>query len=185
MKQERATIMALTFSIGFLTAFIAYGVDTNYSLPNLSIAQLTNKQQTATAIEARPAAEKLSQSGATVVLEAEGLFYQASETATKEVISVSVGVADDLVAEAHEAVYNPLVSDDGQFVFYCATLAGDSSECDTFIYDAAEKIIYPLKSANQKIVIEPDQIRAAWASDGRLQLGQLVSIAAATPWILE
>ena len=181
MQHERAAVMALTFCIGFTTAFIAYGIPTVEAPPTLVTAAPT---QTAAVIQAdrtAPSAQPESRNVG-VTLDDDGLWLQIGDE--RHLASPSVAVAPE-IPEAHVDVHQAVVREDGAFLFFCAETTASQGQCEPRVYDVANFRMYRVESNGQTGTLEPATLDSVWQNDGRLDINGFASVTAQRPWMLE
>lgn len=181
MKNERASIVALSYVIGFTTAFIAYAAVVEVPLYQ-SPAIMANVSQSASVADAA-AASPVSEApvSGSIMETVEGV--EVTKDGVTRLIAVKRSFQPDFGPDAYDRLLKASNSRDGQFTFFCVTSASDS--CQASIYSWEQNGIFPIRVNGEKVAYEANELNVAWASDNRLQFNSAVSVNSATPWILE
>ncbi len=184
MQHERAAIMALTFCIGFTTAFIAYGLPTT---PTPLVVVPTT--QSATALNAQPVQRpsvapvaSTDNVNAGVALDTEGLWMQAGNE--RLLISPSVAAAPDM-PEAHLDIHQAVVRTDGTYVFFCAETVTSNGACEPRVFAMDDFRVYRVEAAGQTGTLEPAELEVTWLANGALAINGFTSVSSDTPWVVE
>lgn len=187
MQHERAAVMALTFCIGFTTAFIAYGVP-QVSAP-VPVAFAPATQPAAIIIAESPesvpapapsAAVATAQPG--VALDKEGLWFLRN--GERLLVSPSIASAPT-IPEAHVDVHQAVARADGAYLFFCAETAAAAGVCEPRVFDSTNFGVHRIQSQGQTGTLDPAQLEVSWQSDGRLAINGFVSSSAVQPWVVE
>lgn len=184
MQHERAAIMALTFCIGFTTAFIAYGLPET-SVPG-PIVQATNSQRAAV-IDTQPTgatAPVTSKSNVApgVSLDADGLWLLAN--GEEYLVSPSASFAPEM-EEAHVDIHQAVVRNDGAYLFFCAETPAAAGMCEPRVFDVENYRVHRVESQGQTGNLEPATMDVTWLADGSLNINGYTSVSLATPWVVE
>ena len=180
MKHERAIAVALSYVIGFTTAYIAYAIiiETTPVQQTLTVANTTQSQAASLADITTLA---VTGSQGVVVETEEGIeVTRGDET---RLIAVKRSFVPEFGAEAYDELIKANSSHDGLFTFYCVT--NNSVECEAYIYSWEQNGIYPVKVDGERASFLANELNIAWSSDNRLQFNTAVSVSAETPWLLE
>lgn len=185
MNYERAAIMATTYCIGFMTAFIAYGLAEPETAP---VAIVPALDMPAAAIVAKPptplpTAVSSGVSGVYTALEVDGLYLHTGTSST--LIAVPKSLDPAFATVGYESVLYSLPRPDAVYVFFCATYTADTEGCSPRVFDTTANTIHIVQKAAEPVVIDAATLKAAWVSDGRIQINNFVSVNPTTPWIVE
>jgi hypothetical protein len=184
MQHERAAVMALTFCIGFTTAFIAYGLPTMVApiavVPATQPASVMMAEKSTmvhTGEDVPPAVTNVG-----VRLDADGLWLQTGfET---QLISPSLAAAPDL-PEAHVDIHQAVVRADGAYVFFCAETLEQTGVCEPRVFDVADFTVYRVESQGQTGSLSVQDLSVTWLTNGLLAINGFQSSSLATPWVVE
>lgn len=164
-----AILVVLAYLIGFITAYIGFGLD--YNINHKSKTVVGNQNQGASAY-----------SSVKAVTTDEGLFMSNGDTeriisARSEKTDLSLGYHRDIVATS--------VSMYGDYIYYCAEM-NDEELCHHFIYVKKEDKVYPImKSGNALVTDSYLSQNVLWLKNNTLQIDQLISIDKTKPWLVE
>jgi hypothetical protein len=175
MKNERAAIMALTFCIGFTTGLIAYGIpaaDVPVATPAVQVASLSD-----TPVAAPPA---LPAPTADFLLNDSGLYYLANDI--QQIVSPSSALIN--IPEAHSAVYAPLMSPDGQYLFYCAETAATPGRCFPRVYDSSTVTVHSVSQGGSAAPVTITELEVGWVDDDTLFMNGQRTVPGALVWVL-
>lgn len=190
MKHERASIVFLSYLIGFTTAFIGYGLatDEEYLAPLVvapaAPSQLGTVVGSITPVEVPEVTVPPRAEAGDVAYETEeGLFMEVAGEA--RLISPDQLTTPFPELNPHTSVATYVVSTTKDYMFYCTISVIDSIACNPFVYSWADNTIYPVSIGSINGTFDSSMVKAAWSSDGRLQVNQYVSVSASAPWQLE
>jgi hypothetical protein len=181
MQHERAAVMALTFCIGFITAFIAYGIPTS----NVPLAVVPAASQPASVVVAERAVRaaptpQAPQTG--VALDSEGLWLVRN--GERMLVSPTAATAPDL-PEAHTEVHQAVVSDDGNYLFFCPETATNPGLCEPRVFDVENYSVHRVQSQGQTGNLNPATLDVSWLPNGSLEINGFASASASQPWVVE
>ena len=177
MINERAVIVALSYVIGFTTAFIAFGVT-----QQKSDYATANKLTTSFSAETFEQAELIATSFEAFKNE-DGFFVTVD--GNEQIISAR---STNEVGQPgfHFDVPYYEVSPTTQYVHYCEQMTEVPTECTHFIYVVDEHIVYPVTvERDGGLVSNISDMHTHWLDDGRLEIGLFVSESVEEPWVLE
>ncbi|MCB9811872.1 hypothetical protein H6783_03080 [Candidatus Nomurabacteria bacterium] len=172
MKHEQATLVVLAYTIGFTTAFIAFGITTTVPATQYQVESIVDSTQQATAITA------------TLEERHDGLFMVLGDT--ERVIAAKA--YDEL--ENKEGFYNAIVSatvsPSGQYAYFCSQLSSDDNFCLNYIYDADTDTVHRVQTREGMHVASLNSDTAlGWDKSGKLVVGTRTSVTAGEPWVVE
>lgn len=176
-RHEKVAIVIATYVIGFITAYIAFGINADETIKTLVVTN-TISQQAAVAESAAASSEK-------VRITDKGLIYTDGQT--ERLISVNVAVLQNATSfentpGVHTAVHGLSVSPTEQFVYYCEQQFTAETDCVPFLYDVTNDMVHFVSHSDANPALPIDSAQAYWTSDGRLSLGTFNSQSPLTPW---
>ncbi len=174
MKHEKVIILSLAYVIGFVTAYIAFGVNSPYFSQDSSVE--SGDEFSYGLRSSQHKYEKVS-----VDDESDGLYALLDNK--KRILSAQVIDSDKVGPGFHIDVIKSVVSNDKNFIYYC-TQNGETEDYMSFIYDVNTDIVHSVGvNSDSKLTIN-DMETAEWHNDGRLSLGDFVSVKPSEPWLL-
>lgn len=165
-------VLALSYVIGFVTAYIAFGLSgANYSGPQISFqnpAPVTTEDS-----------EAKKEIGATV--RADGLYALLGDK--ERILSAQAIAATEPNLGYHYQIVATEVSPDGKYIYYCAQMTEDSEECHNFVYDIAADTIHTVRASQSDEQLQSviDDLSAVW-QNGRLLIDGYMSMNGFEPW---
>lgn len=164
-RHERVAIVATAYVIGFITAFIAFGI--NQFENNVEFVYVPTNGTAAVAD-----AVGVPKVGTTALTE-NGLVYIAGSDET--LLSAHAGVGE---TELSDGVYTAMVqhevSPDGAFVYFCEVPVDGAESCKPFIYSVAKKVVYPLTAQGDRIALNTTKQNLMWSETGLQSIGETV-----------
>ena len=171
MKQyEQILLAVLGFVIGFVTAFIAFGLlDRN---DNESIAPRVADEYGLVATVGEQDREGLIDAP---IIDNVGLF--AKMGSRNRVVSAAALAQSEDSYGYHYAVWGVLVSPNHRYLYYCAQLHAEDTQCSSYIYDAAHDVSYALKDAetDEPLLADISTLSVSWLPDNRISINGSVS----------
>lgn len=158
-RNERVAILLVAYVIGFVTAYVAFG-----------LTQLEERfvympvDNTASVINAL---EKKSDAPGIAAMTKEGLVLVKNNEA--RIISATQASADGILPEGyHTRIADYSLSPDGKHVYFCE-VPGDALDiCRPYTYSVAEDVVYPVKIDGQRVAFDPETQSAQWGTDGSI-----------------
>lgn len=168
-RHERAALVGTAYIIGFVTAFIGYGVS-NLSTPTMPVE--SGSEMSAALLKAVPAS-----GGAMVEERTEGLYIVNGEKET--LLSVNEASTDSVVAQ--DGVYARLskyeLSPDGRYVYFCEQPSANSDSCAPYVYSVEKDVVYPVTQDGNRIGVASDRHEVVWTRNGLVSIeGVLVDV---------
>ncbi len=162
----------LSYVIGFVTAYIAFGLSGQVYPPEQSA---WNEQVSETS---QPAANV---KGIATTVKSDGLY--ALLNGRERILSAATIEATEPNLGYHYQVIGTAVSPDGKYIHYCAQLTADSEECYNFVYDTAADTIHTVRASDSKAQLTSSvkDTLAVW-ENGRLLIDGYMSISGFEPW---
>lgn len=168
-QHSPAILMALSYLIGFMTAYIAFALNNNeYHSEKSKASAVFNEAVAYEAIHA--------------VITNDGLFMtgdgkQRVISARAEESDLSVGYHRDIVIST--------VSPNESFIHYCAVMEQEDA-CAHFVYSVLEDRVYPVMLGNSHLETSEEVAWATtWTANDRLEIGSVKSIDSSSPWNVE
>ena len=168
MKHEQALLVGLSYVIGFVTAYIAFGIQHSSTHPvdHVAVQEIVS--------EARGEVQAfVDEIGLFAEVDGEAMLISARTEGLIE----SPGY--------HYAVPVAAVSPSGAFIHYCEQSLEVPTVCNHYIYDVEDHMVYPVSLSGQQLRSEVGEARAGWDASGILTIGENVSRTVSVPWILE
>lgn len=172
MKHEKVMVLALSYVIGFVTAYIAFGLSgANYSGPQISF-----QNSAPVATEGDEAKKEI---GATV--KADGLYALLGDK--ERILSAQAIAATEPNLGYHHEIIATEVSPDGKYIYYCAQMTAESEKCYNFVYDIAADTIHTVRASQSEEQLQSviEDLSAVW-QNGRLSINGYLSINGFEPW---
>lgn len=164
-----AILVALAYLIGFITAYIAFGLSqTGY---HKSKPMVKDQHYGASAY-----------SSVKAVTTDEGLFMSSQD---QERIISAKSEGEVLKLGYHRNIVAVSVSMDGEYIYYCAEMNEEGS-CHHFVYVKADDMVYSVVKDGQPLVTDNGfSQNVMWRKSNALQIGNLLSSDTTKPWFVE
>lgn len=165
-RHERVALLITSYIIGFVTAFIAYGLSSTSS-ENIKIVQVPETSTPNQTANVRTALEP----DLTVYADGTGLKVSSRNddtvllSATANTYEYEEYVGMDGVH--HDIPYYSL-SPNSELVYFCEQSTPDSEMCKPFIYSIQEEVVYPVMQDGERVDFEIATHSVEWGSDGEL-----------------
>ena len=161
-RHERVIVLITAYIIGFITAYIAFGVikvqEFDYSsFTNQSSAVITSQKQDDQHHEVF------------VAEDAEGLVVIKNNKRTL----ISVKNNGDLPPE--EGTYISVVykiSPDQEKIYFCEQPLEESDTCRPYIYSIEDNITYPVTINGERVAFSINDHSVEWSEEGELLIGE-------------
>lgn len=155
-RNERVAILLIAYIIGFITAYIAFGViqlEDSVKFPN----------QTASVISAQR--QVVDTTNVFVAIDKEGLILiKNGERTLLSITDEGALLSDGL----HVSIVEYALSPDKSQVYFCELPSDDSKSCRPYIYSIADEIVYPVTIKGERAVFEAESHTVAWSEEGEL-----------------
>lgn len=175
MVNDKALLIILAYTIGFITAYIAFGLtgvnENGYEKTAYysNVAEGKKFQVTGEVRGTRKVDTRVT---------ADGLY--ALIDGSERVLSAQAISATEGKPGYHHEIVITEVSPDGQYIFYCAQLTASSQNCSSFVYEISSDSIYRVKHDGSQIALSAANAQVRWTVSGDLQIdGHLSS---GKPW---
>lgn len=174
---ERAAVVFLSYMIGFITAFIAFGID--------NAGSGTTKEYDSVAEDRMnyvPVASAES-NAIGIVSRNDGLFALNGEA--EKIIAAKFEGEGDIPPGYYTELVTAAVSADGHYVHYCVQVNPEDSDCLNFLYDVEADTVYRVRVGETQLASALGEARpAVWNDNGQMTIDGAVSIDASEPWNL-
>lgn len=174
-RNERVGILIASYVIGFITAYIAFGV---IQLEKSVEFVYVPVHSTAAVIESQSdvvtTKTTLTETDLGLLLSKDGVDTYLSARSTKE--SATDGY--------HEALAEYALSLDEKFVYFCEMPTVDSESCVPFVYSTETETVYPVTIDNQRVAFAANNHAALWTKEGHLIIESYFSEDPTRPWSL-
>lgn len=187
MKHERIILVGLGYIIGFVTAFIGFGLTNDAHERSIPTRPLTQGGYGLVERMPRDGGDRTDRAAKIdeVLITNDGLF--ASMGGEERIVSAGALAPEGRVAGFHYAVIDALVSPSGEHLFYCVLLAADDRECRGYVYHAPTDSVYPVKDlvTDSYLVVPADALEITWTEEDMLVISGRSSISSEEPWMIE
>ncbi|MEZ4200106.1 MAG: hypothetical protein R3B69_00660 [Candidatus Paceibacterota bacterium] len=171
MKHEKALLVLTAYVIGFITAYIAFGLTITGPKEAVYVTTTHSKE-----IKQH---EGATTDGVGVVETSEGLF--ALLGAQERVLSAQA-ISFGAGAGYHYDVFVAMASPDGKYIYYCAQEDRTSDSCVGYLYDVLEdKTRQVHNENNDPVLLQSTAKKVSW-QDGQLYLPMYRSYDIMRPW---
>jgi type II secretory pathway pseudopilin PulG len=163
-RNERVAILITSYVIGFMTAFIGFGVV--QSDDSATLAQIP-AQNTASVIQAHQEAQ-VTESNIFLDVDTEGLFLTIDDERTLLSATVSEDSSGYFEDGAHVAISNYALSNDKTQVYFCELPSAGSGSCRPYIYSLTEEVVYPVLVNGERVAFDAAAHEVSWSPEGEL-----------------
>lgn len=172
-RHERAVVMVIAYVIGFITAFIAFGL-AHVVTPNTietKISRTTVDQELSTILI-------VDDTGLRVSVDGEERLLTVSRAS-----AYGAGVLTSQTGFFYQLVDAEL-SRDGAYVYYCEQIDNTSDVCDAYVYDVATETLHPVELDDAPFQPRSVEHTSTWSASGDLSVNFFTSRDPGTPWRL-
>ena len=173
-NHHQALIVFLSYVIGFITAFIMFGLGDE---PKNIVQDYSEHRPTGPFTVVSPAPRLLEETEEGLLINLDG---------EQRIISAST---DSEVAEPgfHVAMIHSVMSPSLKYAYFCAQIEKDSEECQNFVYSVDEHKTYPVKDSAGNISTSSTVglLLGTWSSDEDVLFLSGQRTTAELNWILE
>ena len=161
-RNERVAILLASYIIGFITAYIAFGVVQLED--HVDFAQVSN-QHMASVIASR---EQSSVSNAFIATDKEGLILIHNGERTL-LSAVETASTDSLLQDGvHVAISDYSLSPDQSHVYFCEIPFAESDSCRPYLYSIDDGVVYPVEIQGERVAFATVGQEVTWSEDGAL-----------------
>ncbi len=180
-RHERVALIAAAYVIGFITAFIAFGLE--------KINETDIHADTQAVIKNASAQQAESSTQATSVgMGEDGLFVITDKGERMLSANMQVLGASIISGAGEPGIYYSIIdaeaSHNGAFVYFCEQLTQAALTCDPYVYSLANDTIYPVKIGDEKYKAPIATHKSTWTNDSTLVLNGATSLDQQQPWLL-
>lgn len=166
-RHERVALLITAYIIGFITAFIAYGLS---STTDLEVVKVVNVPQT---FEAKQSANVHNATGSNMqVYKDEQGLHVTSLSNDKILLSAAVDMSVDSELIGVDGIHYDIpfssISPSKTKIYFCEQPTADSETCKPFLYDVEEDIVYPVLDNAERIEFVIAEHSAKWNIDNQL-----------------
>lgn len=181
-RHERTYIVATAYAIGFVTAFIAFGI-VSPTVPMAQVIVIKGVDATLASVD------EVKDESMMPSITQEGLFaikdgFNRLLSVNKNSLSASA-ISSSEGAGFYSNVYETVVSPNGLFMYYCEQLEASDETCTPYIYSIGDDTLYPLVLGDEQYLSPIEEQSVAWTNDNLLTINGLVSADALSPWTLQ
>lgn len=178
-RHERIALVIAAYVIGFVTAFIAFGLSSNtaqeVSTPTFTVSAAPNK------------AETKPKTG--VAVGEDGLFVIVDNgermiSASRSTLGANL-VGSGPIPGFYAHIIDAEASRNGRFVYFCEQLLEESTTCDPYIYSLDADALFPIKRDGVLYKSPIEGHRSAWSEESTLTLNGAAAVDPSKPWMLE
>lgn len=179
-RHEKVALVAIAYLIGFITAFIAFGVNKIHT----GSETLVIRHDTSNAEIQTEAHNAITSVG----LDEEGLFAVTSQrerllSADRDILNASV-ISSTGEPGFYYSIIDAEASRNGQFAYFCEQLLEEAAECDPYVYELATDMLHPVRMDGELFKPNSNEHTSLWTEDSLLMLNGAVSSDPAQPWNL-
>jgi len=173
-RNERVIILITSYIIGFLTAYIAFGVINLEE--EIRFVYVPTQQTAAVAASDTPDVR--------VYVNETGLIFDNGQE--QQVVSaLSIPTEGAALAEGDTVVIvNYSLSKDSQYVYFCEQPSLSAQSCIPYVYSVAENTLHPVTVEGERVAFDSATHDATWNTQGRLIADNYASVDSSTPWEL-
>jgi len=162
-RNERVAILLTSYLIGFITAYIAFGV---IQFENSLEFTQVETQHTASVIQARQQSVPLE--NVFLAVDKEGLVLIKNNTRTLLSLNVGNNLNNSFQDGEHVAISEYALSDDKKHVYFCELPSVTSESCRPYIYSIVDQVVYPVEINGERVAFEAEGQEISWSIDGTL-----------------
>lgn len=164
-RNERVTVLIISYIIGFITAYIAFGLS---QLEEKFVYVPIDAAQTASVIDASSAiSSNVTETEAVPAITKEGLVVV--KNGEVRVVSASRPAADTILEDGfHVAIADYQMAPNEEYLYFCEVPSVDTDSCKPFIYDITEDAVYPVRLDGERVAFEAGGDDVYWNEDNTL-----------------
>jgi hypothetical protein len=180
-RHERAALVVIAYVIGFITAFIAYGLSQKPHSNDVSSVPAWSTPRTVSLSNQASVAH--------VAFEQDGLYAVTSE-ADRILTADKKAFTEDALARIQEGrgyhyrVIDAETSRNGKFVYFCEQLSAENSDCDPYVYVFETDVLHSVRHNNVRVTYPVANHSSYWTDGSYLVIGQAISADPTRPWEL-
>lgn len=178
-RHEKVMIIIAAWVIGFVTAYIAYGITRiNEQYPTTEVVKVNSVAEVQQQLNNRPALEE----------DELGLYFKTAEsrrllTANQAALASAdpTAITKPTNGEYYE-VYGMSVSPNAKFAYFCEQLRAADTTCEPFVYDVAADALHRVELSDGRTTLPISDQKVSWGEQGKLFLSDFKSSSFAEPW---
>lgn len=182
-RHERVALVILSYVIGFVTAFIAYGLnkaDQVISVINTDEVEKVSETRVEVPVPVPVPVDAVYENGR---------FY--IETPERQILvsakPSALGMTDDEILKRPQGLHKDIsatdIDQDGGHVFFCEQHTSEAT-CRPFVYDVENVIVYRVMVDGAPVDLPIDQANDSDWSDNKLRVSSYTSVDSEKPWHL-
>jgi hypothetical protein len=183
-RHEKIVLVLVSYVIGFITAFIAFGMKGEAT----AVVVSTNNTSTELVQNATPQNEqdlRITDVG----FGSDGLFvmtdmYERIVSADKNALSANVISTSEDIPGFYYSIIDAEASRDGKFAYFCEQRVADAESCYPYVYSIDDDTVHAVSVDGQVYTSPIASHESSWSEDGSLILNSLASSDSQYPWIL-
>lgn len=189
-RHEKATLVALAYGIGALSAFIWFGLgESDFNISYSNVGQSASVISAVDNVPVESAELKSEPVTLSPVSYVDGLLEYTSMDGVRLLSfnnELSEEGSDSEFAEQgfHVGTLEYTVSQSGEYVFFCEKKTASSETCRPFVYDALTDTIYPVRKDGDLVDLLNSAVSAVHFTGSRLTIGSDTSSDQSKPWLL-
>lgn len=183
-RHEKIFIVLLAYTIGFTTAFIGFGLSSmNHKSQQDEFSAL---ESVSTYKQPGHNYKQLHAKIDSIGFDDSGLY--ASVRGYKRILSAKQSTLVTSVAQSlptpgfYTEIYNPLLSPDGWFAFFCEQTSVADKTCTPYVYSLYDDTVYGVSINGQTQHIDIQDSNLLWSSENELVINGWYSVDGETPW---
>ncbi len=185
-RHERAALVAVSYLIGGITAFIGFGNSATVFEIQSTILEPDNQAGTASVINSDQTEKTLTPSDIATYTDGSLMVStpDGERTLSFQVSSLDTVSEDFLTQGAHFGELPFSASPTDEYIFFCEQKAPVSETCNPFVYDVLNDTTHPLRLRGEKVALLVSAANTTSWSGNILQIGSEVSVDSIRPWLL-
>lgn len=182
MRHEKIILVALSYVIGFTTAYIAFGITPDITHKAYRTGEVVKANSVRTTAPSNTAEPSDTPSSTRIVFKDDGMFVQTPEG--EKVVSAKLRPNVLEGPGFHVAIPQYAVSPDGEYVYYCEQQTPETDECHNYLYVVDEHTVRPLSLNGSRLTSSVIQSEFSWQPDGTARYNGYTSRSPQQPWEL-
>jgi hypothetical protein len=157
-RHERVVVLIAAYIIGFITAYIAFGV---VKVQDIDYVALTNQNASIIASQSKEKSSDIF-----VGLDNEGLVLIKNN---KRILLSLKNNGEVAPAEGvHASIVTYSASPDNSKIYFCEQPTVDSDSCRPYIYSVDDGIVYPVTVKGERVAFPVEGHAVSWNEGGEL-----------------
>jgi len=160
-RNERVAILLASYVIGFITAYIAFGVIQLET--EIKFVEIPAQQHAAAVVEST-----VQSADVQVMMSDTGLILTIDGEETLLSLTSHDATADTFVDGIHADVPQFSLSPDLTQVYYCESPSIEAESCRPYVYSITDEIVYPVLVAGKRVAFDSTKNNIQWAEDSTM-----------------